>query len=56
LSQRAFQDWHKTLESKPDEEYVPKEVNLGPKEAKSAREVVIRPRDSIPAWPGWIAA
>jgi hypothetical protein len=43
LSQRASQDWHKALESMPDKEYVPEEVNLGPGGAKSARRQIIRP-------------
>jgi hypothetical protein len=43
LSQRASQDWHKTPELMPDEEYVPEKVHLGPEGAKSAWGIL--------AWP-----
>jgi hypothetical protein len=35
-SLEASQDWHKTLESMLDEEYVPEEVNPSPKGANPA--------------------
>jgi hypothetical protein len=40
------QDWHKALESMPDEEYVPEEINLGLERSNPAwaREIL--------AWPG----
>jgi hypothetical protein len=43
LSQRASQDWHKTLESMPDEGYALEEANIGPERAKSAWRGLIRP-------------
>jgi hypothetical protein len=39
----ASQDWHKAMESMPDEENVLEGVNLGHKGAKSAWEGEIRP-------------
>jgi hypothetical protein len=37
-SLEASQDWHKALESMPDEYYVSEEINLGPEGAKSAKK------------------
>jgi hypothetical protein len=37
LSLEASQDWHQAMESMPDEENIPEEVNLGPERANLAR-------------------
>jgi hypothetical protein len=47
LSLEASQDWHKALDAKPDEEYVPDKVNLGPQGVNSARGDIIRPTMKI---------
>jgi hypothetical protein len=43
-SLEASQDWHKMMESMPDEYYAPEEINLGPKRANPARGQMFRPR------------
>jgi hypothetical protein len=47
-SLEASQDWHKALESMPDEEYVPEGVNLGQERYNSAWEGIIWPRPGNP--------
>jgi hypothetical protein len=47
LSLEASQDWHKALEAKPDKEYVPDKVNLGPQGVNSACGDIIRPTMKI---------
>jgi hypothetical protein len=52
LSLEASQDWQKALEAKPDEEYVPDKVNLGPQGVNSAWEAIAWPGLGTPAQPG----
>jgi hypothetical protein len=48
-SLEASQDWHKAMESMPDEGNVPEEANLGPQEVNPARRSEIRPGSDNPA-------